>query len=92
MPLIPLLLIRSCAIFMADLGAVPELVPNVLRFELAAATAVAALAIRGPAEKQRHRLLPTQFIMSSNYMFSLSYLRKFSRLSCNLLVVCVPAI
>lgn len=37
---------------MADLGAVPDLVPNVLRFELAAATAVAALAIRGAAEEQ----------------------------------------
>jgi len=38
---------------MADLGAVPDLVPNVLRFELAAATAVAALAIRGAAEEQK---------------------------------------
>ena len=54
MPLIPLLLIRSCAIFMADVGAVPDLVPNVLRFELAVATAVAALAIRGPAEEQKN--------------------------------------
>ena len=52
MPLIPLLLIRSCAIFNADLGAVPDLVPYVLRFELAAATAVAVVAIRGPAEEK----------------------------------------
>ena len=48
-PLIPLLLIKSCAIFAADLGAVPELVPNVLRFELAVATAVVVLATRGLA-------------------------------------------
>ena len=46
-PLIPLVLIRSCAILAADLGGVPDLVPNVLRFELAAATAEAVLATRG---------------------------------------------
>ena len=38
-PPIPLLLTRSCAILAADLGGVLELVPNVLKFELAAATA-----------------------------------------------------
>ena len=59
MPLIPLLLIRSWAIFMADVGAVPDLVPNVLRFELAAATAV---AIRGPAEEQNKILFVTNFV------------------------------
>lgn len=57
---------------MADLGAVPDLVPNVLRFELAAATAVAALAIRGPAEEQKYCSLPMSLIMSSPSMFSLS--------------------
>ena len=48
-PLMPLLLIRSCAILAADLGGVPDLVPKVLRFVLAAATADAPLATRGPA-------------------------------------------
>ena len=38
---------------MADVGAVPDLVPNVRRFELAAATAEAAVVIRGPAEEQK---------------------------------------
>lgn len=69
---------------MADVGAVPDLVPNVLRFELAAATAVAAEAIRGPAEKQKkYCSLPTllMLIMSSHCMFSFSYLQNFSRLS-----------
>jgi len=66
---------------MADLGAVPDLVPNVLRFELAAATAVAALGIRGPAEEQKYCLLPTSLIMSV-CMFSLSYLRNFPACRC----------
>ena len=44
---------------MADVGAVPDLVPNVLRFELAAATAV---AIRGPAEEQNKILFVTNFV------------------------------
>ena len=48
-PLIPLVFIRSCAILAADLGGVPDLVPNVLKFELAAATAEAVLATRGLA-------------------------------------------
>lgn len=49
-PLIPLFLIKSCAIFAADFGVVPDLVPNVLRFELAAArTAVPVLGTRGLA-------------------------------------------
>lgn len=52
MPLIPLLLIRSCAILRADWGAVLELVPNVLTFELAAATVVVELAIRGAIGKK----------------------------------------
>ena len=65
---------------MADLGAVPDLVPNVLRFELAVATAVAAVAIRGPAEGQKYCSLSTSLIVSSPSMFSLSYLRNFSPL------------
>ena len=49
----PLLLITSCAILRADWGGVLELVPNVLRFELAAATVVVVLAIRGAIGKKK---------------------------------------
>ena len=48
-PPMPLLLTRSCAILAADLGGVLELVPNVLKFELAAATAEEVLATLGLA-------------------------------------------
>ena len=48
-----MLLSKSCAISAADFGTMPELVPNVLRFELTAATVVVVLGVtRGSATEE----------------------------------------